>query len=59
MEENDLALDSSLSRAHKHDYLSCESPLPPCPVPPLGPIAGGEKKYASASLALSTGPEGI
>ena len=43
MEEIYLELDSSPSRAQKHDYLSYESPLPPGPVPPPGPAAGGGK----------------
>ena len=59
LEEIYLELDSSPSRAQKHDYLSYESPLPPGPVPPPGPATGGEKIWASPSLAPSTGPEGI
>ena len=43
MEENDLAVDSSPSRAQEYDYLSYGRPLPPGPVPPPGPAAGGEK----------------
>ena len=43
MEETYLELDSSPPRAQEHDYLSYGSPLPPGPVPPPGPTAGGEK----------------
>ena len=43
MEETCPELDSSPSRAQEHDYLSYGSPLPPSPVPPPGPAAGGEK----------------
>ena len=43
MEENDLAVDSSAPRAQGHDYLSYGSSMPPGPVPPPGPAAGGEK----------------
>ena len=59
MEEIYLELDSSLSRAQEHDYLSSGSPQPRYPEPPPGPAAGGEKIWASPSLAPSTGPEGI
>ena len=54
-----MELDSSLPRAQGHDYLSCGSPMPPDPVPPPGPAAGGEKIWASPSLSPSTGPAGI
>ena len=47
MEEIYLALDSSPSRPQEHDHLSSGRPLPPHPVPPPGPAAGGEKKSAS------------
>ena len=47
MEEIYLALDSSPSRPQEHDHLSSGSPLPPHPVTPPGPTAGGEKKSAS------------
>ena len=43
MEETYVELDSSPPRAQGHDYLSYGSPLPPGPVPPLGPTTGGEK----------------
>ena len=59
MEENDLAVDSSTPRAQGHDYLPYESAPPLAPVPPHGPAVGGEKIWASPSLAPSTGPEGI
>ena len=59
MEENNRALDSSPSQAQKNDYLPYENALPPGPVPPPGPTAGGEKIWASPSLAPTTGPEGI
>ena len=59
MEENDLVLDSSISQAQKHDYLPYENALHLDPEPPPGPAAGGEKIWASPSLAPSTGPGGI
>ena len=59
MEETYPELDSSAPRAQEHDYLSYGSPLPPGPVPPSGPATGGEKIWASPSLAPLTGPEGI
>ena len=43
MEETYVELDSSPPWAQGHDYLSYGSPLPPGPVPPLGPTTGGEK----------------
>ena len=46
MEGTYAELDSSLPRAQGHDCLSCGSPLPPDPVPPPGPAAGGEKIWA-------------
>ena len=59
MEETCPELDSSAPRAQGHDYLPYESALPLDPEPPLGPAVGGEKIWASPSLAPSTGPEGI
>ena len=59
MEETCPELDSSTPRAQGHDHLSYGSPLPPGPVPPHGPAAGGEKIWASPSLAPSTVTEGI
>ena len=47
MEEKYLALDSSPSRPQEHEHLSSRSPLPPRPIPPSGPAAGGEKRSAS------------
>ena len=47
MEEIYLALGSSPSRPQEHEHLSSASSLPPRPVPPPGPTAGGEKKSAS------------
>ena len=44
MEEINLALGSSPSLPREQDHLSSGSPLPPHPVPPPGPTAGGEKK---------------
>ena len=41
MEENDLALVSSLSQAPKPDYLLCENAQPLDPEPPPGPATGG------------------
>ena len=59
MEETYPKLDSSVTQAQEHDYLSYGSPLPPGPVPPPGPAARGEKIWASPSLAPTTRPEGI
>ena len=42
MEGTYAELESALPRAQGHDCLSCGSPLPPDPVPPPGPAAGGE-----------------
>ena len=44
MEEIYLALDSSPSLPREQDHFSSVNPLPPHPVPPPGPTAGGEKK---------------
>ena len=44
MEEIYLALDSSPSLPREQDHLFSVNPLPPHPVPPPGPTAGGEKK---------------
>ena len=61
MEEINLVLGSlpSLPPPREQDHLSSGSPLPPHPVPPPGPAAGGEKKLASPWLAPWSGPEGI
>ena len=47
MEEIYLTLDSSPSRPQEQEHLSSASALPPRPVPPPSPAAGGEKKSAS------------
>ena len=59
MEEIHLAVDSSPSRPLEYDQLSSGSPQPRYPESPPSPAAGGEKIWASPSLAPSTGPEGI
>ena len=61
MEEINLALGSSppLPPPREKDHLSSRSHLPPHPVLPPGPAAGGEKKSASPWLAPWSGPEGV
>ena len=51
MEETYQVLDSSPPLPQEQDHLSSRSPLPPHPVPPPGPAAGGERKLASPWLA--------
>ena len=59
MKEICLERESSPPQPLEHEYHLCGGPLTPGPVPPPGPVAGGEKIWASPSLSPSTGPEGI